>query len=79
MMKIKSANLYQLFSYLLNQEKEESKTVNATGILLYPTIEQDYDLKFQYNRHPIFIKTLNLNTNWRDIENRLKEIAECSV
>jgi len=76
---IKSANLYQLFSYLLNQEKEESKTVNATGILLYPTIEQDYDLKYQYNQHPIFIKTLNLNTNWRNIENRLKEIAECSV
>ena len=72
--KIKSENLYQLFSYLLNQEDSDSKTQNASGILLYPTIEADYDLQFQYNKHNIQIRTVNLNTNWKMIESRLKEI-----
>ena len=44
--KIKSVNLYQLFSYLLNQQDCSSKTKKATGILLYPTIEADYNLNF---------------------------------
>jgi 5-methylcytosine-specific restriction enzyme subunit McrC len=74
--KIKSANLYQLFSYLLNQQDSSLKTQNATGILLYPTIETDYDLNFRYNQHKIKIRTINLNSNWRNISSRLKEIIE---
>lgn len=72
--KIASANLYQLFSYLLNQRKSDIKTQWATGILIYPTINQDYDLQFHYQNHNVLIKTVNLNRNWRDIEKRLKEI-----
>ncbi len=74
--RIKSANIYQLFSYLLNQQDGNLKTQNATGILLYPTIETDYDLNFKYNEHKIKIKTVNLNTNWRNISSRLKDIIE---
>ncbi|MGN6164039.1 MAG: 5-methylcytosine-specific restriction endonuclease system specificity protein McrC [Flavisolibacter sp.] len=72
--KIKSANLYQLFSYLLNQQTDDQKTINATGILLYPTIEEDYNLEFMYDKHNIYIRTVNLNTNWRSISDRLKSI-----
>lgn len=72
--KIKSINLYQLFSYLLNQQDTNLKTQNATGILLYPTIDVDYNLNFQYYGHTIQIKTINLNTNWKTIDARLKEI-----
>jgi 5-methylcytosine-specific restriction enzyme subunit McrC len=74
--RIKSANLYQLFSYLLNQQDTNLKTHNATGILLYPTIETDYDLNFKYNQHKIQIRTINLNSNWKNISSRLKEIIE---
>jgi len=73
--KIKSANLYQLFSYLINQEDKTVKSLNATGILLYPTIEEDYNLQFRYESHNIQIRTINLNTNWRNISTRLKEIV----
>ena len=73
--RIKSANLYQLSSYLLNQEDVSIKTKTATGILLYPTIETDYDLNFKYYDHKIQIRTVNLNTNWRNISTRLKEIT----
>jgi len=74
--RIKSANLYQLFSYLLNQQNQDSKTMNAKGILLYPTVENDYNLEFKYNNHHIQILTINLNTNWRNISRRLLEIID---
>lgn len=72
--KIRSANLYQLFSYLLNQHSDSIKTRNATGILLYPTVDKEYDLNFCYQGHKIHIRTINLNTNWRNISSRLKSI-----
>lgn len=72
--RIKSSNLYQLFSYLLNQQDGSEKTKKATGILLYPTVEKDYDLDFKYNDHKIQIRTINIDTNWRNISTRLKKI-----
>lgn len=74
--KIKSTHLYQLFSYLLNQEDENPKTTAAKGILIYPTIQDDYNLEYTYQKHPIHIRTLNLNTDWRFIDERLKAILE---
>lgn len=76
--KIKSANLYQLFSYLLNQQDGRLKTLNAKGILLYPTIETDYNLNFKYYNHIIQIRTVNLNSNWRNISRRLIEIINAN-
>ncbi len=74
--RIKSNNLYQLFSYLLNQEDNTTKTAYAKGILLYPTIEKDYDLQYKYKTHTIEIRTINLNSNWKLISNRLKDIID---
>lgn len=70
-LKLKSPNLYQLFSYLLNQEDGSPKTQTATGILLYPTVENDYDLTYQFKGHSIQIHTLNLNSDWKKISERL--------
>ena len=72
--KIKSNNLYQLFSYLLNQEDNSERNNLATGILLYPTIEKEYDLHYRYKSHDIQIKTLNLNSSWQSISRRLNQI-----
>lgn len=72
--KVKSANLYQLFSYLLNQETDTEKHKNAAGILLYPTTEEELNLRYKYNSHSIFIRTVNLNTQWKSIDARLREI-----
>ena len=76
--KIKSANLYQLFSYLLNQQDTNLKSQKATGILLYPTIDKDYNLNFGYKQHKIQIRTINLNMNWKDLSIRLKDIIGLS-
>jgi 5-methylcytosine-specific restriction enzyme subunit McrC len=74
--KIRSVNLYQLFSYLINQERNgDLRSLSATGILLYPTINSDYDLGYQFRDHAIKIKTVNLNTDWQHIRNRLLSIV----
>jgi 5-methylcytosine-specific restriction enzyme subunit McrC len=72
--KLHSANLYQLFSYLLNQQSSDPKTINATGILIYPTISEEYNLTFKYLNHHIYVKTIDLNQDWKKIAERLKHI-----
>lgn len=74
--RVRSGNLYQLFSYLVNQETDEVKTRHATGILLYPTVSGEYNLDFRYKEHAILIRTVDLNTGWKNIERRLHEIID---
>lgn len=74
--RLHSSNLYQLFSYLLNQQLSDSKTTCATGILIYPTILEEYNLSFKYHNHDIYVKTVNLNQNWAEIYKRLHQIIE---
>lgn len=73
--KIKSGNIYQLFSYLINQEDSTEKNYKTKGILLYPVTEKEYFLKYQYKNHPIEIRTINLNSNWKKIEEDLLKIV----
>lgn len=73
---IQSGNLYQLFSYLLNQRGPDPRSQKTKGILLYPTTNQELNLHYLYQGHPIEIKTVNLNTHWKAIEKRLKEIVQ---
>jgi 5-methylcytosine-specific restriction enzyme subunit McrC len=77
--RVHSGNLYQLFSYLINQENGKDRNKKAVGILLYPTIEAEYNLEYQYRFHKIQIKTVNLNSDWRTISSRLKEIISIEV
>lgn len=75
--KIKSENLYQLFSYLMNQRKiDDPATLQTTGILIYPTTNQELNLSFKYENHTIKINTVNLNTHWTLVEQRLKQIVQ---
>lgn len=73
--KVKSENLYQLFSYLLNQEDDSPKSKRTRGILVYPKTDQDYDLDYQYKDHPIQIRTIDLTQPWHEIAVNLKNIV----
>jgi 5-methylcytosine-specific restriction enzyme subunit McrC len=73
--KAKSENLYQIFSYLMNQRSDDPLTHRTKGILIYPTTSNELDLSFLYDEHSIQLKTVNLNTHWLSIEKRLKEIV----
>lgn len=70
-----SSNLYQLFTYLINQEDGSEKTEICKGVLLYPTTDREYDVELTYKKHPIAVKTVNLNAYWADIETRLLAIV----
>ncbi len=73
--KINSNNLYQLFSYLMNQESDrDARTLNCEGILLYPSIEKGFDFCYVYEKHRIRVMSINLNQEWHGIRNDLLDI-----
>ena len=69
-----SENLYQLFSYLLNQEEKGNspKFSECTGVLLYPKVDVELMMSFKYKTHNIFIRTIDLSQEWNIIEENLK-------
>lgn len=75
--KIRRNHLSQILSYLMNQENEtQPHTKAAKGILVYPTVDTDLDVSYVYKdtSHVIRVSTVNLNQDWRLIEQRLKMI-----
>jgi len=72
--KIRSANLYQMFAYLKNLEKEVGLNGNCEGILLYPTVKGDYSHDYEIQGHRLSVRTINLNQGWREIHKDLVDI-----
>ena len=69
--KIISGNLYQIFSYIKNNENKSDMDKVATGMLLYPRINKTLDLEYKMDNHSINIYTVNLDSKWKDISERL--------
>lgn len=75
--KIHSANLYQLFAYLKNQEDvNDAISLQCEGLLLYPTTHQELRHEYQYEGHKISIQTINMNQDWKNIEKDLLSMAD---
>jgi 5-methylcytosine-specific restriction enzyme subunit McrC len=72
--KIKSANMYQMFSYLENLDATKEVNKNCTGILLYPTVTKELDIPIKIKEHPVQFKTINLNQEWPCIHKDLLAI-----
>lgn len=70
---LKSPHLYQLYAYLKNLERVPEGQ-QCKGILLYPAVNYSLDLSFELDDHPIRIRTLNLNQEWRRIEEDLLQL-----
>ena len=71
----RSAHLYQIFSYVKNMDKDD--TGNVSGLLLYAKTEEDNlqdERKIVISNNPIGIKTLNLDSDFKDIACQLDEI-----
>jgi len=70
MEKVRSNHLFQIYAYINN-----SKYIGSVGgMLLYPTIEKELDLNVVISGKSIEVKTLNLDTNWENIEARLMSL-----
>lgn len=71
-----SNNIYQIFTYVKNQDK--NNTGNVAGMLLYAKTEEDItpDCIFNIGGNQIGAKTLDLNKDFRLIAAQLDAIAE---
>lgn len=72
--KINSNHLYQLFSYLKNQESDLEITKTCEGMLLYPAVGNDFKHSYKHENHIIKIVSINLNQDWFNIRRDLLSI-----
>jgi 5-methylcytosine-specific restriction enzyme subunit McrC len=70
---VHAANLYQLFAYLKNQRPVPGQTVE--GMLLYPTVGRELDLRYVLHGFPVRVATVDLNQPWEAIHERMLHIA----
>ncbi len=77
--KIHSSHMYQLFSYLKNIEVKGGINKTCSGMLLYPTLDSKYEMKYEIDNHKIMIKTINLNQDWKLIRNDMLNIYKESI
>lgn len=72
-----STNLYQIYTYLRNLEDDKGNKLNevAEGILLYPTVNFDYNESYMIAGHKIRLVTIDLSKDWRQIKETLIQIA----
>lgn len=68
---VHSGNLYQLFAYLQNMRIKVGNSQTVEGMLLYPTVSRTLDLEYVIQGHRIRIATIDLNTHWWQIKQRL--------
>lgn len=71
-----SANLYQIFTYVKNRDKNNSGIVS--GVLLYAKTDEEItpDNDYSIGGNRISVKTLDLNADWSEIKEQLNAIVE---
>ncbi|CAM3760581.1 5-methylcytosine-specific restriction enzyme subunit McrC [Vibrio aerogenes CECT 7868] len=78
--KFKSLNIYQLYSYLLSQEKKEDNlSLSSSGMLLYPSIGESYDEFVTMQGHDIRFCTVDLSEKSELIIERLLQLVPNST
>ena len=72
---LNSANLYQIFTYVKNEDKANSG--NVSGMLLYArtTEETEPFLSVKMGGNQIDVRSLDLNRSFYEIASALDEIA----
>lgn len=75
--RVKTNDLYQVWSYISSQEREphEGDFANSTGILLYAQpFSGPESLDTRIRSHPFLVRTLDLTQPWQDIESELRQL-----
>lgn len=70
-----SGNLYQIYAYIDNQEDGTEVTQNCEGILLYPTIDNNFEYSYNSGTHRIRAISIDLNQHHDKIKERLLYIV----
>lgn len=74
--KIHSANLYQIFAYVKNYDKEQ--TGNVAGMLLYAKTSEEItaDMTVSLGNNRFWVKNLDLNQDFKCITDQLEKIKD---
>ncbi len=72
---VHSGNLYQIFAYVKNEDKDNSG--NVGGVLLYAKTQEDQvpDCAYQIGGNRFWVKTLDLNREFIEITRQLDRVA----
>ncbi|MDZ4402435.1 hypothetical protein [Prosthecobacter sp.] len=71
--KLKSENLYQLVSYLKNQAVTPGWE-QVEGLLIYPAMGFQIDLRYRLLGHRVRAASLDLNQSWKDVHEQLSSL-----
>ena len=58
-----------MFAYLANVRREPGQAVE--GMLLYPTVDRELDLRYTMHGFPVRVATVNLAAEWEEVHARL--------
>ena len=73
---LRSGYIYQIYAYVRSQEQDtDPASLNSTGILLHPAIDEDVDEWADIQGHRFRFATVNLNADSHAIRERLLEIV----
>ena len=73
---LRSGYIYQIYAYVRSQERDnDPPSLNSTGILLHPTIDDDVDEWADIQGHRFRFTTVNLNMESNAIRERLLDIV----
>jgi 5-methylcytosine-specific restriction enzyme subunit McrC len=70
---VRSGNLYQLFSYVVNAAATAASAVD--GILLYAAIDWPFAFRYRLYGHRLDVRALDLTQDWRSIHRDLLEFV----
>lgn len=74
--RVRSAHLYQIFTYLKNLEARGGPDSMASAILLYPAVGTSLRLDYKVGGHRISVCTLDLSQDWQAIRTELLEVVD---
>ena len=74
--KLHASHLYQLCAYLRNLSLRDDPGRSLEGMLLYPTIDRELDLRYVIHGYPLRVATIDLTRDWAEIHNRLLDLIE---
>ena len=73
---LRSGYIYQIYAYLRSQERSsEPLTLNSSGMLLHPSVGEEFDEAVTIQGHRIRFATVDLAADSKTIRNRLLYLA----
>jgi 5-methylcytosine-specific restriction enzyme subunit McrC len=77
--RFKTGHIYQLYSYLRSQEREDDpRSLTSEGMLLYPAIGVDVDEAAALQGHTLRFATINLAAPTASVVEKLRQLPVLS-